>query len=313
MFKYETTTVAREHRLTLAMCLALLGVGTVRPSTWAGLIRRGLADRLSDGEYDFTATGQEVGEALAGAVGDLIGEQSRASTQRVGRARRGVPSSGGITLAAEVDADARERRRVLDQEHGEADCPIVGQGGCPNCRAADPEVTAEDLSPVLWPECHDAGAHVESDHESSDCGWPPLWPNGAPEPLAADGVGPSLTRADEVRSGECQHGSADHEPSRQSELMRADECRSGDVLLYAGKRRTVLGTWTEGRDIVLSTVHGTLTMPPGTPLMVERAHGPVIGRPQHQRCATRGISSEIPDAGREEPAPRFPFTLIDVA
>ena len=166
MFKYETTTVAREHRLTLAMCLALLGVGTIRPSTWAGLVRRGLAERIAEGPgmYDFTATGQEVGEALSAEV-----------------------------------------RSQMQDEDGE-----------------------------------DAGAHVESEAATH-----------GPAAEVVDVLGASVIEG----------------PG----LTRADEVRSSDVLTYAGKQRRIIGTRTERGDIVLSTVHGTLTMPPGTPVRIDRS------------------------------------------
>lgn len=201
MYVWEQSEIVKTYRLTVAMVWALLGVGRVRPSTWAALMRRDLAEHATDDGYRLTPTGQDVADELH-------------------------------NLTAEPE----------DQT---------------------PDITTDD-GPT-FPECEDAGAHVESeaathgaaaevvdvpstpDHETSDCGWPPLWPNGAPAPRE------------------------DVETEPLPSLTRADEVHAGDYVLHTGTRRQVIGTRTEGRDIVLSTVHGTLTMPPGTPLRIEPA------------------------------------------
>lgn len=130
----------------------------------------------------------------------------------------------------------------------------------------------------LYAECEDAGGHVEvapigdcassagyarreSDHESQDCGWPPSLPDGPPEEA------PSLVRADEIHAG--------------------------DVLVWAGKRRTVLGTWTDQNDIVLSTHGGTLTMPPGTPVRAEQAVQLALSTPVDTLTSTATAGAKL--------------------
>ncbi len=50
----------------------------------------------------------------------------------------------------------------------------------------------------------------------------------------------------------------------------AREVSAGDVILFGGDRRRVLGTWTYGSDVVLHTAAGRLSMAPGTPVRVDR-------------------------------------------
>ncbi|WP_226366637.1 hypothetical protein [Pseudonocardia sp. ICBG162] len=167
MFKWEQSEIVEAHRLTVAMVWALLGVGTVRPSTWAALIRRGLAERADDSGYRFTSTGQDVADELYNLTTD------------------------------------------------------------------EPEVPA------------------------------PREPQGLPTVIE-----PRTVTADEVGAGENQPSEAEHEPSRTA-LSTADAVRSGDVLVWRGERRRVLGTWTEHGERVISTYEGTLIMPPGTPVRVD--------------------------------------------
>lgn len=69
MFVYDQTPAAREHRLTLAMCLVLLGMGAVRPVTIAALFRRGLAWEVSADGLRLTEDGIKVRDALVAAAG----------------------------------------------------------------------------------------------------------------------------------------------------------------------------------------------------------------------------------------------------
>lgn len=103
----------------------------------------------------------------------------------------------------------------------------------PSSDPADEDMVELDESGVLYPECESAGAHCEADHEPQDCGWPVL---------------------------------AVEEPS----TVIAREISAGDVIVFGGDRRRVLGTWTYGSDVVLHTAAGRLSMAPGTPVRVDR-------------------------------------------
>ena len=93
VYVWENAEAVKLHRLTEAMAWALLGSGVVRPSTWAGLVRRGLAEKQADGGYGFTATGQEVAESLRSLVGANdpkvtdVGGLAGLATQRIGLLR----------------------------------------------------------------------------------------------------------------------------------------------------------------------------------------------------------------------------------
>lgn len=138
---------------------------TVRPSTWAALMRRDLAEHASDGGHRLTATGQDVADELH-------------------------------NLTAESE----------DQT---------------------PDITTDD-GPT-FPECEDAGAHVESDHDAQDCGWPPLWPNGVPAPR--DAVEPDPLN-----------------------LVTAADINSGDIVLHRGERHRINHVSRSGGDVVLTTM-----------------------------------------------------------
>ncbi|ALE85672.1 hypothetical protein [Pseudonocardia sp. HH130629-09] len=183
MTTYDATAPAKLHRLTMTMCLALIGVLAPRRPTWTALESRGLVEPADDGGYRLTATGQDVADELH-------------------------------NLTAEPE----------DQT---------------------PNITTDD-GPT-FPECEDAGAHVESeaathraaaevvdapstpDHDAQDCGWPPLWPNGAPAPREE----------------------AEPDPLN---VVKADEIRSGDVVLHGGERHRVDHVSRSGGDVVLSTM-----------------------------------------------------------
>ncbi|WP_145982549.1 MULTISPECIES: hypothetical protein [unclassified Pseudonocardia] len=64
MFVYDRTEAAKAHRLTLAMCLALLAVGTVRPVTVRALVVRDLAVWDLFGGWALTEKGRKVGRWL---------------------------------------------------------------------------------------------------------------------------------------------------------------------------------------------------------------------------------------------------------
>lgn len=64
MYVWEQSEIVKTYRLTVAMVWALLGVGRVRPSTWAALMRRDLAEHATDDGYRLTPTGQDVADEL---------------------------------------------------------------------------------------------------------------------------------------------------------------------------------------------------------------------------------------------------------
>ncbi|MEQ3551166.1 hypothetical protein WIS52_11855 [Pseudonocardia nematodicida] len=250
------------------MSLCLLQVGTVRPSTWAALVRRGLADKVSGNGpalYDFTAEGQRVAEALAAEVQETPTEDGPAESKD--QETEADPAYDGPVIRDAVVHGSRSgvvrevsgRSGVLGSlvEFGDAAAwfPHTAM-----TRTEDGSWTVE-CTAGQWCGAKCPGCWIEPDTGDRQ----------SPTPIVPEPRSPAeLRRADEIHAGECQPPEAEHEPSRTT-LTRADEVRSGDVLIHAGKRRTVLGTWTERGDVVISTLHGTLTMPPSTPLRTDPA------------------------------------------
>ncbi|WP_308817753.1 hypothetical protein [Pseudonocardia alni] len=217
MYVWEQSEIVKAYTLTTCMVWALLGVGAVRPSTWAALMRRDLAEHASDGGHRLTATGQDVADELH-------------------------------NLTAEPEAAT----------HGAA-AEVVDVPSTPDTApGVVPESITTDDGPT-FPECHDAGAHVESDHETADCGWLPLWPNGAPAPRVESEPDPlNLVTADQIHSGDIvMHRGERH---RIDYVSRS----GGDVVLSAMR---VLGPLpVDGVAVRMKTAFVTLTMSAGTRL-----------------------------------------------
>ncbi|NWJ71715.1 hypothetical protein HX744_14510 [Pseudonocardia sp. ICBG1122] len=262
MYVWENAEAVKVHRLTEAMVWALLGTGVVRPSTWAGLVRRGLAAKRADGCYDFTATGQEVADSLRSLV-----EANDPKVTDVGSLSDEVLSTA---YAVEQEGPTDGECQHTSAEHDSSrPCRSGGYGvivhsdrGHKVVRCGTAEYRDDTLVPFF--SYYDSVSRVETFGPSGPADKapspePPVLrsvPSGGERPAPVDDTaGPSLFLVPDA-SG----------PARAAGL------RAGDHFLYRGASRRVL--WSGARDgVVLLTLSGgtTLEIPPTCPVRLSLA------------------------------------------
>lgn len=234
MYVYDKTAVAREHRLTITMCLALLGVGTVkRMATVRALEARGLVETTDHGWY-LTEGGRRVADLLPQQA---LSVQEAATPEE---AAGPYPENYSGPVIGDTVTDGTDHGMVRE---------LAGRSGTLGAVVEFPEgsrwVPIGDLSVQdieteggpIYPEGEDAGAHVESDHEPDDRGWPPLYDGPVPEAAVIE---PQTTVASEITPG--------------------------DVIVWAGDRWPVLAVGATPDATTLRVEGRTLTMSPMAPV-----------------------------------------------